>query len=551
MGTRDTVIPLPCLLAGKESPAVRMLWGACILFLLLFIVYPLARVFAEADGESWRRVLSSSRWIEAGGHTLLLILLSSSLSVLTGFIYAYGVIRGGLPCTRLFSFIPVLHLVTPPFVGGLSFMLLFGRQGFFTKTLFGLDISLYGLPGLLIAQTLCFFPLAFLIFKETFEGINPSLEFAACNAGAGRLAVFRTVTLPLSLPGIVQAALFIAISVMSDFGNPMLIGGRFSVLAVELYAQLTGWAERGASAALGIILLCPALTLFLVQRLLLRKKGAHTATISGRASSMPPPLPSLPVRVFLFLFCAFISFIVLAQFLAVAGGAFSRIWGIDARFTLDHFFASFSYRTELFNTLSLAFFAAAGTALISAVSAFLVLRTELPFRGIADSLVTLPAAIPGSLVGLAYVLAFNQGMLHLTGTRLVIILVMVISYLPAGFRIISSSLLRIRTSLDDSARSLGASRLRLFADILCPIISKGIASAFVFTFVQASGTLSAVIFLASFKTKLTSIVILNLAGQGDWGRAAALAFILTAVTFFVLGLLRLIVGRQFFFTELS
>jgi iron(III) transport system permease protein len=521
-----------------------MLWVLCIVFIVFFIVYPLLVIFEEANLESWKRVLASSRWIEAGGHTLLLTILSTFLSVLTGFIYAYGVIRGGLPLARFFSFIPVLHLVTPPFVGGLSFILLFGRQGFFTKTLLGLDISLYGLPGLLIAQTLCFFPLAFLIIKETFEGINPSLEYAARDAGAGRFSVFRTLTLPLALPGVLSASLFIAISVLSDFGNPMLIGGRFSVLAVELYSQLTGWASYGTSAVLGIILLFPALGLFIVQRFLLKRRGAGAATIGDKASSLPPSLPNTAVRVTLFLFCSFISFIVLAQFLAIAGGAFSRIWGLDPRLTFEHILSSISFRAELVNTLSFSFAAAAGTALLSTFTAFLVLRTELPLRGLIDSIVMLPAALPGSLTGLAYVLAFNRKTLRLTGTGLIIIIVLIVSYLPAGFRILSASLMRIRTSLDDSARSLGASRLKLFTGILCPLVSQGIISAFVYAFVRATGTLSAVIFLVSFTTKMASITILNLANQGDWGRSAALAFILTVITCAGLGLLRLIAGKQ-------
>jgi iron(III) transport system permease protein len=524
---------------------LRVLWGLCLAFLIVLVVYPLGRVFSEGGLENWRRLAANSRWYAPALNTLLLMGLSTVCSVLTGFIYAYGVMRGGLPFVKFFSFIPVLHLVTPPFVGGLSFLLLFGRQGFFTRTLFHQDISLYGLPGLLIAQTLCFFPLAFLIIKGVFEGMNPSLEYAARDAGAGRLRVFRTVTLPLVMPGVVSAVLFTAISVLSDFGNPMLIGGRFSVLAVELYAQLTGWAgNTGQSAVLGIMLLVPAFVLFVAQRALLRRRASRLATLGSRSSAMPLPPPGLPVRVFLFAFCALVSFIVAAQFLAVIGGAFSRIWGLDSRLTLDHWTAALSYRTELVNTLRFALGAAALTAALGALLAFLVHRTALPFRRFADTAATIPAAVPGSLLGLAFVLAFNGPVLRLTGTGIVIVLAMAVSELPAAYRILSSSIQRIRDSLDDSARALGASRLRLFFTIICPLSGRGIVSAFVFAFVRSSGTLSAVIFLVSFKTKLSSVLILNLAAQGDWGRSAALALILTAAIFAALGLLRLLGGKR-------
>jgi iron(III) transport system permease protein len=532
--------------AAPESVLVRALWTASCCFLLLFVVYPLLRVFGEAGLDDWGRVFSSARWAVALGHTLLLGLLSTFFSVLAGAVYAYAVARGGLPFTSFFSFIPVLHLVTPPFVGGLSFMLLFGRQGFFTKTLFHQDISLYGLPGLLIAQTLCFFPIAFLIMREAFEGINPSLEYAARDSGAGRFQVFRTVTLPLSTGALLSAALFIAISVLSDFGNPVLIGGRYNVLAVELYAQLTGWTNAGTSAALGIVLLIPASLLFIVQRGMLRKKSLQTATVGSRGGTMPLPLPPLWVRALLFVFCALIAFVVAAQFLAIIGGAFSRIWGVDAAFTLRHLAASLGYRTELANTLVFALLSAAFTALLSALLAFFIQRTGLPLRGIADTIAMLPAAVPGSLMGLAYVLAFNSGTFQLTGTKIIIVIVMTACELPSGYRILSASVMAIRASLDDGARSLGASRMGVFLTVICPLTARALASAFVFSFVRATGTLSAVIFLVSFTTKLASVVILNLAAQGDWGQSAALAFILTTVTFAALGLLRLAGGKSVF-----
>jgi iron(III) transport system permease protein len=528
----------------REGGAARLLWILTLAFLFLFIVYPLLRVFQAAGPQSWRSVLASGRWQGALAHSLLLVFCSTVLSVLAGFIYAYGVIRGGLPLTRFFSFMPVLHLVTPPFVGGLSFILLFGRQGFFTKTLLGLDISLYGLPGLLIAQTLCFFPIAFLIIKDTLEGINPSLEYAARSAGAGPFRVFRTISLPLALPGIVSALLFIAVSVLSDFGNPMLIGGRFNVLAVELYTQLQGWAEAGNSAVLGIILLVPAFVLFALQRFLLHKKNERFQTVGARSSSLALCKPRLPVRILLFTFCALVSLIVAAQFLAVIGGAFSKIWSVDNSFTLSHFAASFSYRNELTNTLVFALAAAVLTSALAALSAFFVQRTGLPLRNLADGTALLPAALPGSLIGLAFVLAFNGRPLHLSGSRLIIVLAMTVCDLPAAYRIMSASLMRIRNTLDDSARALGATPMKLFFTVICPLSAPGLISAFVYTFVRAAGTLSAVIFLMSFKTKLSSALILNLASQGDWGRSASLALILTALIFAGLGLLRIAAGRQ-------
>jgi iron(III) transport system permease protein len=528
---------------------MSVIWCVVLLFLALFIVYPLIRALSQAGAADWLSVLQSKRFAEAALHSFLLAVLSTCFSIVTGFLYAFAVVRGGLPFSQFFAFLPILHMITPPFVSGLSFILLFGRQGFFTKTLLGLDISLYGLPGLLIAQTLCFFPIAYIIVKNSLENGAVPLENAARSLGAGAGRRFWTVTLPLAFPGVIFAALLIAISVLSDFGNPILIGGRYTVLAVELYTQLTGWAETGKSAVLGIALLLPSAGLFAGQRMLLRDQekkltinAVNTVTAKAAPSSKMPPLPFL-VRGLLFLCTAVIAFIVLAQFFAVLAGAFSKIWGVDHGFTMVHFKAALTYKTELTNTLVFSFFAALLTATLAVIIAFAVTRTTLPCRRIADIAAMVPAAIPGTFLGLAYVIAFS-GIPTLAGSTLILILVMTVYELPAAVRIIAAALTPLPASLDDSARSLGANRLTILRTIIAPLVSRAALSAFTLAFVRATGTLSAVIFLMSFTTKLTSALILNLAAQGDWGTSAALALILTLFIFATLGVLRLLTNRR-------
>jgi iron(III) transport system permease protein len=183
--------------------------------------------------------------------------------------------------------------------------------------------------------------------------------------------------------------------------------------------------------------------------------------------------------------------------------------------------------------------------------AFFISRTALPLRALTDTIVTIPAAVPGSLFGLAFVLAFNGKIplfpgLRLTGSGVIIIIAMLVCELPAAYKIISSAMSRLRVTLDDSAQSLGASKLVFLRTIAAPLCSGGIVSAFVYCFIRASGTVSAVIFLISFNTKLTSVSILNLASQGNWGASAALALILTLILFVSMAILRLSGGKQIF-----
>lgn len=511
---------------------LKIIFFATVSILSAFILYPLCCVAFTPAMADFASVLSSNIWHRAIVNTILECVASTILSVVTGYIFAYAVIKADIPLKKFFGFIPVLHLMTPPFVGGLSFILLFGRQGFFTKTLLGLDISLYGFPGLLIAQTLCFFPIAFLICSQTLQGINPSLEQAARAMGAGRSRIFLTVTLPLSFPGILSAALFIAVSVLSDFGNPLIVAGRFKVLAVEIYTQLTGWVNPGTSCVLGFILVIPSIILFIAHNKTVKKQDAKTAMVGAKGSGLPEKRSSSVTRAVLTVFCSFISFLVIAQFVSIIAGSLQKIWGINTTFTLDHLKSMGRFRKELFNSVILALCGAFLSTILASLSAFFVKRTSLPGRNFLDSIAQLPAAVPGSLTGLALSLAASK--LHIRASAFMITVAMTIAFLPFSYRIMTSVISQIKTSLDDGARSLGADKLKTLTSILLPLSSGGIFSSFVYDFVRGVGTISSVIFLVSFGTPLASIKILNLAEQGDWGKAASLAMILTITTFSIL-----------------
>ena len=518
---------------GKiKFSSVNVLYFIVLFALTAGIVFPLLCVLASAHVKDFATVFSSSVWRLAMKNTFLECICSTTLSVLVGYLFAYAVIKADIPLKRIFAFVPILHLMTPPFVGGLSFILLFGRQGFFTHTILGLDVSLYGFWGLLIAQVLCFFPIAYLICAQVLKRVPPSLEQAARAMGASKARIAFTVTLPLCANGILSAALFIAVSVLSDFGNPMIVAGRFRVLAVEVYTQLTGWVNAGTSCVLGIILVLPSVVLFLLQNVMMKKQEAKLATIGSKSSPLPEKKSSPLTRILLFAFCLLISILVLAQFASILIGSFQKLWGINTRFTLEHLFAMGKFSRELKNSLSFALTAAILSTLIASLSVFFVTRTNLPCKKYLDVCVQIPAAVPGSLFGLA--LSLSATRLHFHASSFLIVLAMTIAFMPFSYRIISTVFSQIKTTLDDGARSLGAAKLQVFTTILAPLSTGGIFSSFIYDFVRGVGTISSVIFLVSFKTPLASIKILNLAEQGEWGKAAALATILTLLTFSLL-----------------
>ena len=520
-------------IAGKGISSLTVVFAVICLVLTCCIIFPLFCVFLTPKISDFIQVASSSVWKQAALNTLVECVCSTAASVLIGYIYAYAVINGGIPFKRFFSFIPLLHLVTPPFVGGLAFILLLGRQGFITNTVLGLDVSLYGFWGLLIAQTLCFFPMAYMICAQTLQNINPALKQAAKSLGAGQLKTFFAVILPLSAPGILSAVLFIAVSVMSDFGNPMIVAGRYKVLAVEIYTQLTGWVNSGTSAVLGILLVVPSLVLFVLQNKLTKNAMLKIATIGGNSHTASDEKPNAAVRLLLTLFCLFISLCVFAQFAAIIAGSFQKLWGINVSFTLDHIKNLARCRLELLNSMRFAFEAAVISTFIAAIAAFIVYRTEYPLKKYIDSVIQLPAAVPGTLFGLAFSLAAAK--LNFHNSKVLIVIAIVVGFVPFSYRTLASAYMQIKPTLDDGARSLGASRLRLLFSVILPISKTGLFNSFIYDFVRGVGTMSAVIFLVSFNTPLASVKILNLAEQGFWGDAAALALLLTLITFAVIG----------------
>lgn len=535
----------------KHSKSLLLTWFAVLVFFVCFIGFPLFCVLTSVSAEDLKKVFVSSIFQNVMKNTFLECICSSGLSVFTGYLFAFAVVKGKIPFRKFFAFIPLIHLMTPPFVGGLAFILLFGRQGFITYKLLGLNISLYGFWGLLIAQTLCFFPMAYLICLQVLLGINPNLEKAAKSMGVGNWKIFWTITFPLSLNGIISSFLFVAVNVLSDFGNPLIIAGRFRVLAVEIYAQLTGWLNVGISAALGIVLVVPSIILFFLQNKIIQKSFRKNSAIGGKDGMFSTALfarcgdekrsdfsklnssVNILTTIILTLFVSLISILIVAQFLSIFFGSFQKLWGINTAWTMEHIFYIRRYGLGLQNSLIFSLIAAFIGTLIALLSSFMVHRTNVPLRRIIDIFAQLPSAIPGTLLGLALSIAASK--LHFRFSEVLIICSMVISFMPFSYRVISQSFASIKTSLDDAARNLGSNPLSTLFRILLPTAQNGIFSGFLYDFIRGAGTLSSVIFLVSFSTPLASINIINLAEQGSWGKSAALAMVLTLFTFAILG----------------
>jgi iron(III) transport system permease protein len=539
------------------APLVRRLTvdpfglGAIILvvgLLAVFVLFPVVRVLAQPGLAEWLRLFTDPRWLRLGSNTLMIAALSAASAVMLGFLFAYATSRPDVPFRNLFKLIAILPLVSPPFVGGLAFILLFGRRGIITYSLLGLRGDIYGWHGLWMVQTLAFFPIAYLSLAGVLRRINPTLEYAAQDLGAHGFRLFRTVTLPLALPGLASAALLVGIYALSDFGNPMLVGGAFKVLATETYTQVTGWGDLGMASALSAALLLPSLALFAAQRYWV--EGRSYATVTGKGSFADPVPTPVPLRWALFAGCGLVALVLVATYAVVFVGAFARTWGVNWRPTLENFEYTVFRGAQLWNSIRFAGMAALGGSAFAVVAAFLIQRKRFPGRAAVDFIAILPAALPGTLIGVGYILAFNTPPFTLTGTATIIVAAMLFRTIPVGYRAAVAGLAQIAPSIEEGAADLGARPLRTLWDVTLPLIRSAFTSALVFTFIRSMNTLSAVIFLVSPGTVVASASILALAEHGDWGQASAMAASLMSAVFLVLLGFRLFTGGRMRLFEL-
>ncbi len=504
--------------------------------LLLFIVYPLysaAKLSLTPDGKfsfsEYSYIFSHSSYKRTILNSVTLGAAVATLSTFVGFVFAFAMTKGGIKGKRFFQSMGILPIISPPFMFALSVILLFGRNGLITAKLLHLDTGgIYGLKGLIIVQVITMYPIAYMTLMGILQGIDPDLETCAMNLGAKRGRTFWTVTLPLALPGIFASWLLVFVGSLTDFGNPIIIGGEFDVLSVKAYLEFTGMGNLPRGAALAILLLVPTVFVFFVQKYIMKNK-AYT-TITGKSSRRGSASVSKTTRTVLFLFCLGVSLFVLMFYTTIIGGSFVKLWGINWTPTLKWFAYSFDVGfTTLKNTLILAIISTPITALLGMIIAFIVVRKTFPGKGILDFLSMLSYAIPGTAIGIGYILAFNKAPFKLSGTAFILIAVYVFRNVPIGVQGGIAALKQISGDIEESSTNLGANTSYTFRKITLPLIRPSFFAGATFAFVRAMTAISAIIFLVSARWNHLTVLILAQTEIMRLGAASVLSFILIVV----------------------
>ncbi|CSC62662.1 iron(III) ABC transporter permease [Vibrio cholerae] len=536
-------------------------YSSIILLIVIFIVYPSIAIFLpmfKDDMGNWTAwqfmtILSQS-------HTLTVIYNSIALGIAVGVgatffglifaIYTTRIAKRSAFIARVFSILPI---VTPPFIVGLGVTLMLGRSGYITELMvdgFGLQKTnwLYGFTGIWLAQVLAFAPMSFMILDGALKSLHPSLEEASYTLKANRYQTFFGIIMPLLKPALANSFLIIFVQSLADFSNPLVLGGSFDVLATQIYFYIAGAQLDYASAStLGSVLLLFSLAIFVVQYLWIGQRSY--VTISGKAyrgdvQEMPASL-KLGVTVTLY---AWMIFNVLL-YGSIFFGSFTVNWGVDYTLTFKNYLNLFGNGMSdgawpsLITTMIYAGVAAPITALFGLLIAYVVVRQQFYGKKVIEFSTMLCFAVPGTVAGVSYILAFNDAPIYLTGTAAIVVISMVMRNVPVGIRSGIAGLGQLDKSLDEASLSLRASSLQTIRYIILPLLRPAILSTLVYSFVRAMTTVSAIIFLVTPETRVATSYILNRVEDGEYGIAIAYGSVLIVVMLAIILLFDLLVGE--------
>ncbi|MCO5731195.1 iron ABC transporter permease [Rhizobium sp. SSA_523] len=551
-----------------------------VFLVAIFVFYPIGSMFVGAfqdfDGSFradgfLRNIVDPSIWsldCVIGGprcgvawRTLFLAIMTATGSTLMGLAFALVATRTRFRFKKSLRLLTVLPIITPPFVVGLALILLFGRSGVVTQTLadlFGVEPGrwLYGLTGIWIAQVLSFTPISFLVLIGVVEGVSPSMEEASQTLRADRWRTFWHVSLPLMKPGLANAFLIGFIESMADFGNPMVLGGSHGVLSTDIFFAVVGSQNDPSRAAvLAMILLVFTLSAFLAQRLWL--SGKNFATVTGKGDSGQHA--ALPRSVSVAVHALVIPWMILTVvvYCMILFGGFVKTWGLDHSFTVEHYFKAFSIRfgesgiawtgvawNSFWTTMEIALISAPLTAAVGLLTAYLIVRQRFAGRELFEFALMMSFAIPGTVIGISYIMAFNLPPLEMTGTAVILVACFVFRNMPVGVRGGVAAMSQLDKSLDEASLTLRADSFRTIRKVILPLLRPAITAALVYSFVRAITSISAVIFLVSAQYNMATSYIVGLVENGEYGVAIAYSSTLIVVMVVIILGFQLLVGER-------
>ena len=541
-------VPAPLIKAkvGRDEWTMRAFMVLIGLYLVATLALPLWAMLSKSFQNGAGEFVGLANYLHYFGtpalsysihNSFFVSIVSTLITVPLAFVYAYALTRSCLPLKGLFKTIALVPILVPSMLPGIALVYLFGNQGMIKALIFGYPI--YGPIGIVMAEVFFTFPHALLIVVTALALTDARLYEAAIALRASRRRIFFTVTLPGARYGLISAVFVVFTMVITDFGAPKIIGGKFSVMATEIYDQVVGQQNFTMGATVSVVLLIPALAAFVVDRLVQRRQYA---LISSSAKPLEPrknPLAEWSLSVYCFLIAASIVGI----YLVILVVSLVERWPYRLSPSLKHY--SFDtvgvwttlvdgvyVYTPLLNSIYVsALTAVVGTA-IAFIGAYLVEKCRTRASVPLYMLSLLPVSIPGMVLGLAYIFTFNVSgsiLNRLYGTLTILIISNLIHYFTVPFLTATTSLKQMDAEFENVGASMGVPFYKTFWRVTVPIALPSIIAISMYFFLNAMVTLSAVVFLVAPGTELAAVAVLLMDDAGDTAQAAALSVLIIAV----------------------
>ncbi len=546
--------------SGRLLPAV--IGAVAVTVALLFLVYPLTSSILGAfvrNGEplelgnltlvNFERFLGPGSYRNALWHSIATGIVATAMATAISLPMAYAVARIAMPLRATVLALSVLPLVSPPFIGAYAWVILLGNNGIFNNLLrqyvgFGLP-SIYGFLGIVLALSLSYFPYVFLVVQGALAAADTHVEEAAVVAGASRWRVLRTVTLPMVLPAIAAGMLIVFIKAIGDFGVPSILGGEYQVLPTLIYYQIHGFFNLNGAAAIAMVNV--ALTLIALAALAWINRARAVATVTGTARRAARPLPPA-------LRWTAISYVWLVLAVANLPQAVTVLYSFSERWG-DTLFPSVygleNYRRiagdlagPALNSVILSGAATLICLIFGALAAHAVVRGQVVGRWAVDLIIMVPFVLPGLVIGVAYLTAFNDGPLVLTGTATILVMAYFTRRVAFVFRSASAAILQLDHRLEEASTVCGADWATTMRRVTLPLIAPALLAGGVLVFATLIGEISVTVMLYSARWKTLTMAIFEYLLGNDIAKASALGTVTIVVTLVLVAGASRLAGRN-------
>ncbi len=521
--------------------SVIVVWA----FLGLFVLFPIIKIliitFTEGGHfnlSGFIKILSKKYTMIAGWNSILLGALVGLCGTALGFFFAFTSVRANLPkwWSRLLDWAIILPLISPPFTMAITVIFSFGPRGLITHSLLGMDqFNVYGMWSTLFAETITYFPISYITLKGILGGIDPTVEDMAFSLGSSRWDVFRKVTLPLSTAGLANSFLLLFAASLADFATPLILAGNsFPLLPTEAFLQITGLFDMKGGSVLSFILLIPSLAVFFLQRYWVGRR--NLVTITGKSGSQTKFKSVGNKTRYLFLsVCLLTVIFILYFYILLLFASLIKAFGADNTFTLTHYKVIFTRgRDVIKDTLIISISGMLLGGLYGVVVGYITAKKKFLSRRLMEIIAMVNYALPGTIVGIAYLITFNKSPFLLTGTALIIIICNVAKYGAYGIRSTVAILQQIHPGIEEASLSLGASSIYTFRRITVPLVLPGLFSGLGIVFIRSMTAISAAIFLVSLNWNLITVSILENMTELHLGVSAAFSVFVVVVVFAVI-----------------